>query len=196
MVAREAEANRDGSAELVRGHPDKLLAEVRKVTEGPTLFAPSHHPVLPADVNLERLRRIVRVAHERHPDDFEALLGTPGVGPATVRSLSLLAEVIYSAPASHRDPAGAPPPRPRSERPGRTATAPPSSAEPDPPSGERKWADYSYAHGGKDGVPFPVDRETYDRSIQILLDAVRAARVGRTEKADALQRLARIGGDL
>jgi len=33
------------------------------------------------------------------------LLGSPGVGAATARSLSLLAELIYDAPASHRDPA-------------------------------------------------------------------------------------------
>jgi len=42
------------------------------------------------------------------------------------------------------------------------------------------------------GVGFPGDRETYDRNIQVLLEAVRKARIGRTEKADALRRLARI----
>jgi hypothetical protein len=55
---------------------------------------------------------------------------------------------------------------------------------------ERSWADYSYAHGGKDGHPHPVDRETYDRSIAVLTDAVRKARVGESEKKDALKRLA------
>lgn len=50
-------------------------------------------------------------------------------------------------------------------------------------------------HGGKDGTPFPVDRETYDASIAILTDAVRRARVGDVEKSRALQRLsARTGG--
>ena len=174
MVAREAEGNRHGCAELVRGHPDALLAEVRKATEGPTLFAPSHHAVLPADVNLDRLRRIVRTAHEANPADFEALLGTRGVGPATVRSLSLLAELIYHAPASHRDPA-----------------APIAPPEPPGEADGRRWADYSYAHGGKDGFPFPVDRETYDRNIQVLLDAIRKARIGQADKAEALKRLAR-----
>jgi hypothetical protein len=55
---------------------------------------------------------------------------------------------------------------------------------------KRSWADYSYAHGGKDGTPHPVDRTTYDRSIAVLTDAVRKARVGDTEKTDALKRLA------
>jgi len=54
------------------------------------------------------------------------------------------------------------------------------------------WEDparYSFAHGGKDGYPFPVDRETYDNSIDILERAVRSLKVGRSEKADALRRL-------
>jgi hypothetical protein len=55
---------------------------------------------------------------------------------------------------------------------------------------KRSWADYSYAHGGKDGTPHPVDRATYDRSIAVLTDAVRKARVGDTEKTHALKRLA------
>jgi hypothetical protein len=169
MVAAEAGGNRDASAELIRWNPDKLMYEAQRLTEGPNLFAPAHHALLPQDANLGRLEKIVRGAHERNPGDFEALLGTPGVGAATVRSLSLLAELIYDAPASHRDPAHEPPP-------GKT---------------EKRWADYAYAHGGKDGTPFPVDRETYDRSIEVLTEAVRKARVGDPVKTEALRRLAR-----
>jgi len=54
------------------------------------------------------------------------------------------------------------------------------------------WQDparYSFAHGGKDGYPFPVDRETYDASIDILEKALRSLKVGRSEKAEALRRL-------
>ena len=57
------------------------------------------------------------------------------------------------------------------------------------PEQTRSWADYSYAHGGKDGHPFPVDRMTYDRNIAVLEDAVRKARIGQAEKVDALKRL-------
>ena len=178
MVAAEAERNRHSSAELVRWNPDKLMDEARRLTEGPTLFAPDHHALLPADVNLDRLGRIVRAAHERHPRDFLTLLGTAHVGAATVRSLSLLAELIYDAPASHRDPAA----RPRR----------PSGAR--GPKDRRRWADYAYAHGGKDGTPFPVDRATYDRSIHVLTEAVRRARVGDGEKAEALRRLSQHAG--
>jgi len=51
---------------------------------------------------------------------------------------------------------------------------------------------FSYAHGGKDGFPYPVDRETYDRNIDILRRAVTLAQVGRTERLDALKRLSAI----
>lgn len=54
----------------------------------------------------------------------------------------------------------------------------------------RDPARFSFAHGGKDGHPYPVDRRTYDRSIEILRRAVQRARIGRTEKLEALRRLA------
>ena len=56
----------------------------------------------------------------------------------------------------------------------------------------RQRADYSYAHGGKDGTPFPVDRKTYDRNVVVLTDAVRKARLGDNDKSDALKRLAKL----
>ena len=171
MVAEEGGANRDGSAALIRENPDWLMEQIEKYTKGPTLFAPARHRVIDADINPTRLRKIVIDAHEQHPEDFRTLLGTPGVGPATIRSLALLAEVIYDAPASRRDPASG---------------AAPSKDE------ERRWADYSYAHGGKDGTPFPVDCETYDKNIEVLSDAVRRARLGDNDKANALKRLANV----
>ena len=60
--------------------------------------------MLDLDVDRKRLQRILTSAHEQNPQDFETLLGLQGVGPATVRSLSLLAEIIFQAPPSHRDP--------------------------------------------------------------------------------------------
>ena len=48
---------------------------------------------------------------------------------------------------------------------------------------------YSFAHGGKDGHPFPVDRAAYDRSIQMLHHAIEQAEVGRTERVAAFRRL-------
>jgi hypothetical protein len=59
------------------------------------------------------------------------------------------------------------------------------------PASARDPARFSFAHGGKDGHPYPVDRETYDRSIEWLREAVARARVGRTDRVDAMRRLAR-----
>jgi hypothetical protein len=55
----------------------------------------------------------------------------------------------------------------------------------------RDPAKFSFAHGGKDGYPYPVDRENYDRSISVVKTAVEKARVGEKEKVDALRRLGR-----
>src|SRR5919202_624816 len=51
-------------------------------------------------------------------------------------------------------------------------------------------ARFAFAHGGKDRHPYPVDRETYDQSIQTLSIAVERAKIGRREQVDALKRLA------
>lgn len=175
FVAGEGQSNRQSTAELLKESPEWIVAQWKQATSGPTLFAPQHHRVLKSDINPDRLRKLVRTAHEAQPQGFEQLLGTPGIGPAAVRSLALLAEIIFDAPVSHRDPTEAPP------MPGN---------EPRPPVADgRRWADYSYAHGGKDGTPFPVDRETYDRNIEFLHDAVRSARLGDHEKIEALSRL-------
>jgi hypothetical protein len=56
----------------------------------------------------------------------------------------------------------------------------------------RDPARYAFAHGGKDGTPYPVDSDTYDRTIGVLHDALNAARVDRSERVEAFRRLARL----
>jgi len=56
----------------------------------------------------------------------------------------------------------------------------------------RDPARYSFAHGGKDGIPYPVDRKTYDQSITLLSRAISKARLGLGEKNEALHRLNRL----
>lgn len=48
---------------------------------------------------------------------------------------------------------------------------------------------YSFAHGGKDGYPYPVAKDVYDRSIEILRKAVNQSKIGNSEKVDAIKRL-------
>jgi hypothetical protein len=54
------------------------------------------------------------------------------------------------------------------------------------------WKDpvkYSFTHGGKDGIPYPVDRPTYDKSIEILRNAIDNAKIGQKDKLHALRKL-------
>jgi hypothetical protein len=120
------------------------------------LRMPHGHAVdVKRDVDPRHLRKIMLSTYEAAPEGFEALLGVKGVGPKGIRSLVLLAELLYGTTASTRDPAR-----------------------------------FSFAHGGKDGHPFPVDRQGYDRSIDYLRDAVSRARIGRSDRVDAMKRLA------
>ncbi len=48
---------------------------------------------------------------------------------------------------------------------------------------------FSFAHGGKDGHPYPLNKKTYDKSIEILEKAISKARIGNKERLEAIQRL-------
>jgi hypothetical protein len=52
-------------------------------------------------------------------------------------------------------------------------------------------ARFAFAHGGKDGHPYPVDRQTYDRTIDFLARVVGRARVDRSERRGAFERLSK-----
>jgi hypothetical protein len=58
------------------------------------------------------------------------------------------------------------------------------------PASMRDPARFSFAHGGKDGHPYPVNRQVYDQSVEWLRDAVSKARIGHSERLKALRRLA------
>jgi hypothetical protein len=151
LVAREGEESRRGQVALSRLEPAELARFL-----GPEFTLPAHHGL---DVNPFRGKRLAHVAaalHEAQAEDFTGLLSVSGVGAKALRSLAFVAEVVYGAPPSFRDPAV-----------------------------------YSHAHGGKDGIPFPVQREEYDRNIDVLREAVNRAKLGHYDKAKALKRLAR-----
>jgi hypothetical protein len=48
---------------------------------------------------------------------------------------------------------------------------------------------FSFAHGGKDGHPYPVDREVYDKTVGVLQEAIGKVRVGDRTKMEAIRRL-------
>src|SRR5688572_1612683 len=58
----------------------------------------------------------------------------------------------------------------------------------------RDPARYSFAHGGKDGTPYPIDRSTYDKTIEVMREALNRSKIERSEKVRAFRRLAEFAG--
>jgi hypothetical protein len=137
----------------------KALLEISHQSPGITirdlyLAMPPHHDVLADDVDLKRLGAVLAVAYERDLHDFASLLLLEKLGPRTLQSLALIAEVVHGTPIRFSDPAR-----------------------------------YSFAHGGKDGHPFPVPLKTYDASLAVLRCALDSAKAGDREKLDGMRRL-------
>ncbi len=102
MVAHESEQSRQVSTLLSKEKPDKLILEIKKVEQ---LILPKRHDIKPIDLNPKYFEKILTKTYENQPDNFEALLGIKGVGPKTIRTLSLISELVYGAKPSFLDPA-------------------------------------------------------------------------------------------
>lgn len=157
LAAEESEENRKASIDLIAEGSSRLRSIISEVSSGPLT------PYLGGVRYLRMPKRIdwraVEEANQLDLSNYEDLLLVRGVGPSLLRALSLLAEVIYGAPASRRDPAR-----------------------------------YSFAFGGKDGVPFPVKTRLMDRAIEVLRSGITQSNLTDYEKSSALGRLAVLTG--
>ena len=99
LVDREAHPAQQAMLAIAAERPDKTLAEVRR------LSLPAHHDVRPANVDLKRLGAVLAATYERELRDFASLLLLENVGPRTLQSLALIAEVVYGTPSRFSDPA-------------------------------------------------------------------------------------------
>ena len=148
--------------EILRKHSSNLSRMVSLKLKGQQLTLLQledtefkYHPVVHEDFSCSHyLEKILDKLCDRQPENYEKLLATEGVGPKTIRALALVAEIIYGAKPSYKDPAR-----------------------------------YSFAHGGKDGTPYWVDRNTYDKTIATLVQAVEHSRLQAYEKDRAINRL-------
>ena len=145
---REARPAQAALLSIARDNPARTLAEVRR------LEMPAHHDVRAADVNEKRLGAVLALAHERELHDFASFLLLEQLGPRTLQSLALIAEVVHGTPTRFDDPAR-----------------------------------FAFAHGGKDGHPFPVPLKVYDESIAVLRRALHMARLGYSDKLGGMARL-------
>ena len=99
LVDLEAGRAQAALVEMANEHPDKTLLEARH------LRMPSHHDVRANDVDLKRLGAVLALAYERDLSDFTELLLLEKLGPRTLQSLALVAEVVHGAPSRFSDPA-------------------------------------------------------------------------------------------
>jgi len=99
LVDKHARPAQDAMLTIARQHPDFTLREARG------LFLPRHHEVRKENVDLKRLGAILAAAYERDFTDFSSLLLLDNLGPRTLQSLALIAEVVHGAPARFSDPA-------------------------------------------------------------------------------------------
>ncbi len=166
MTARESEGCRRASVDLAREGPSRVKRLLRSLrpewqkslcdwlpglgSGGPGARVVLKYLRMPLSANWDALAR----AYELQPSDYEQLLAIRGLGPATVRALALIADLVYGEEPSWRDPAR-----------------------------------FSFAFGGKDGVPYPVNRALMDEAIFVLREAIEKAKLGQDEKLKALRRL-------
>ena len=99
LVDREARPAQAALLEIARSSPEGTLADVRR------LVMPAHHDVRAENVDLKRLGAVLAMAYERQFQDFASLLLMENLGPRTLQSLALIAEVVHGAPARFSDPA-------------------------------------------------------------------------------------------
>ncbi|MFC1482621.1 DUF763 domain-containing protein [Candidatus Margulisiibacteriota bacterium] len=151
LATKESEDNQNVSTELSREMPYVVMKELQKLQ---TISLPRRHAILQKDIKPRNFEKVLVSTYEKQPQNFEELLGTPGLGPKSLRSLSLISELVFGKPASWKDP-----------------------------------VKYSFAHGGKDGTPYPVDRKTYDRSVDYLEEVIHKSKIDYTEKEKAFKRL-------
>lgn len=162
MTARESRGSREVSSQLVTSDINTLLRDL-KFLEG------------------------------RRPDGTEGVLDMPSRHPickadySTGRLEKILLNVHHRAPRNFEELLAIEGVGPKTIR----ALALVSELIYGARASVRDPARFSFAHGGKDGYPYPVDRETYDKTIEVLEKGVKCSRLGRLEKFAALRRLYR-----
>src|SRR6201996_2917010 len=110
LIDRRAKPAQNALLEIAAQQPEKTLVEVQRLTlpvhdNVQRLTMPSHHEVRPEHVDLKRLDALLAVSYERQLRDFASLLLVEDLGPRTLQTLALIAEVVHGAPSRFSDPA-------------------------------------------------------------------------------------------
>lgn len=163
MTARQSHESRKVCSELASEPPERIRRQLESIRpvgqDGLDRWLGSAHDKQSlsayAVINENQINwKALEAAYMIRPSNYEELLAVRGFGPSTARALALVAEIVYGARTSWKDP-----------------------------------VKFSFAFGGKDGIPFPVKRRTMDRSIAVLQEAIQEAKVGKVEKIRMVKRL-------
>ena len=99
LVDAQAKLAQNAMLEIVHEKPEKTLRAARH------LRMPAHHDVREQNIDLKRLGSVLAIAYERDLHEFAELLLLENLGPRTLQSLALVAEVVHGAPSRFSDPA-------------------------------------------------------------------------------------------
>jgi hypothetical protein len=99
LVDRRAGNAQEALLTIAAQTPDATLRDVRY------LVMPRYHDVRPRDVDLKRLGAVLAVSYERQLRDFASLLLVENLGPRTLQTLAMIAEIVHGAPSRFADPA-------------------------------------------------------------------------------------------
>jgi uncharacterized protein len=99
LVDPEAKRAQAAILQVASERPERLLREI------PRLVLPRHHDVREHNVDLKRLGAVLAVSYERQLRDFASLLLMENLGPRTLQSLALIAEVVHGTQSRFSDPA-------------------------------------------------------------------------------------------
>jgi len=122
LTAKESRENKEISTGLVKEEPRTFLRDIKLISEKSDSLIKQkrlsgfcemelkdvefyHHPIEKEKFDLKRLEKTIFFAKSQEPKNFEQLLSLKGVGPKTIRALSLVSEIIYGAKPSYEDPA-------------------------------------------------------------------------------------------
>ncbi|XOB42044.1 MAG: DUF763 domain-containing protein [Candidatus Nealsonbacteria bacterium] len=122
LTAKESRENKEISTGLVTKEPKTFLKDIKLINEKSNSLMRQkrmagftemelkdvefyHHPIEKEKFDLKRLEKTIFFAKSQEPKNFEQLLSLKGVGPKTIRALSLVSEIIYGAKPSYEDPA-------------------------------------------------------------------------------------------
>jgi uncharacterized protein len=99
LVDRRARPAQEALLKIARTSPEQTLLTVQK------LSMPGHHEVRVENVDLKRLGAVLATSYSQQLRDFASLLLVENLGPRTLQTLALIAEVVHGAPSRFSDPA-------------------------------------------------------------------------------------------